>query len=175
MFSHLLPTDTVSSVRIQSYMVWEEFVPTAWREAVVIPVTKPSRDRTLTTSYRPMSWLVVFVKLWNVFRTTDLSGSRKVGIALQIFLVCQHCCILLQLGVVLSYRLAVWYPKDSLPVESYRDSYSIFFQTFSMIMTSISSQKYLHVGLPRWLMFSATLFPVAFCGMVNIIFHLFHY
>lgn len=156
-------------------MVWEEFVPTAWREAVVIPVMKPSRDHTLTISYGPMSWLVVFVKLWNVFRTTDLSGSRKVRIALQIFLMCQRCCSLLQLGVVVSYHLTVWYPKDSPPVESYRDSYSIFFQTFSRIMTSISSQKYLHVGLPLWLMFSATMFPVAICGMMNIIFHLFHY
>jgi hypothetical protein len=109
---------------------------------VVITVMKPSRCHSRTTSYRPMNWLVVFVILRNVLSTTDLSGSRKVGIVVQTFLVCQRCCIVLQLGVV-SYHLAMWYPKDSPPLESYRDNYHIFSQTFSRIMTSFSSQKYL--------------------------------
>jgi hypothetical protein len=53
--SHLLPTGKEFLLSMCNHIWTESSVPEAWREATVVPVPIPGRDRSLATSYRLIS------------------------------------------------------------------------------------------------------------------------
>lgn len=53
--------------------VWEVRLPSAWKEAVVIPITKPSKDPSKRYSYRPIALTSNLCKIMERMVTERLS------------------------------------------------------------------------------------------------------
>jgi hypothetical protein len=54
------------------------WVPSAWREAVIVLILKPSKDRTLAINYRPISLISCVCKAMECMVTVISSGSWRV-------------------------------------------------------------------------------------------------